>query len=121
MPTEELIEVAEDCPVDSFTIPPDRAPKTIARIKYEVLTENPYCYTERELFKVVHYDIRGRLDLGIDSYNIKRAELVRKLGWGIHRKADGTLALVAMESERHKELQTRVKRTKAYRNNKERR
>ncbi|OGU11433.1 MAG: hypothetical protein A2075_22730 [Geobacteraceae bacterium GWC2_58_44] len=114
---EELIEVAEDSPATSSVIPSDGTPKTIARVKYEVLTENPYRYTEREFFKVVHFDIRGRRDLKIESYNIKRAALVRQFGWGIHRSVNGTLALIPMESPRYKELQgmVAVKKTKAYR------
>jgi hypothetical protein len=114
---EELIEVAEDCSATFATIPLDSSPKTIARIGYEVLIENPYRYTEREFFKVVHFDIRGRTDLNIDNYNIKRSLVVKKFGWGIHRSLNGTLALIPMESERYKELQRTVNRTKAYRTN----
>jgi len=115
---EELIEVAEDTPVTSSEIPPDTDRKSISRIEWEVLIATPYRHTEREFFKVVHFDIRGRHDLKIDSYSIKRMLLVKQYGWGIHRSLNGTLALVPMESERYKELQRTVNTTKAYRNNK---
>ena len=118
MANEELIEVAEDCHVTCAAIPPDSRQKTIARIGYEVLIENPYRYTEREFFKVVHFDIRDRLDLKIDTYNIKRSLIVKQYGWGIHRASNGTLALIPMESERYKELQGTIKTAKAYRTNK---
>lgn len=66
----------------------------------------------------MHFDIRGRHDLNIDAYNVKRMLLVKQCGWGIHRRLNGTLALVPMESERYKELQKTIKRTRAYRTNK---
>lgn len=116
---EELIEVAEDCPVDHAVGPPAEKPeKTVARIAYEVLTESPYGYTEIEFFHEVHVVRRNRPDLKIESYNIKRSPLVQTFGWGIHRNPDGKLALVAMESDRYRELQGAIKRTKSYRKRK---
>jgi len=116
---EELIEVAEDCPVDRAEPPPDGDPKTIARIGYEILVENPYKFTEREFYHELHAVRRERPDLKFDSYNIKRAPIVKVHGWGVHRNQDGMLALVAMESDRYRELQDSVKTTKAYRTSKD--
>lgn len=116
---EELIEVAGDCPVDHAVEPPDvRTRKTVARIAYEVLISSPYRFTEPELFHEVHVARRNRPDLKIGSYNIKRSPLVQRFGWGIHRNAEGRLALVAMESERYRELQGSIKRTKPFRRKK---
>lgn len=115
---EELIEVAEDCAEKNAKEPPDRSPKTIMRIEYELLIENPYAYTEREFFHEVHVVHRKKPDLKIDSYNIKRCPLVQSYGWGIHRNRDGKLALVAIESNRYKELQETINTTKSYRKNK---
>jgi len=115
---EELIEVAEDCPVKCAIEPPVGDPKTIARIGYEVLIENPYKFTEREFFKEVHFERRQMLNLKVESYNIKRSLIVRAYGWGIHRNQDGKLALVPMESAQYKELQESIKTTKSYRTRK---
>jgi hypothetical protein len=117
MSQEELIEVAEDYQEKYAQEPPNRNPKTISRIEYELLVENPYKYTERELFHEVHVVYRGRPDLKIDSYNIKRSTLVQSFGWGLHRNDQGKLALVAFESDRYKMLQNLIKRTKSYRKN----
>ncbi len=115
---EELIEVAEDCQVDRAEAPPDGTPKTIARIGYDILIENPYRYTERAFYHELHAVRRNRPDLKYESYNIKRAPVVKVHGWGIHRDENGKLALVAMESPRYKELQATIKTTRAYRTNK---
>jgi hypothetical protein len=112
---EELIEVAESCPMHHAVEPPDeRCEKTVARIAYEVLTESPYRYTEAEFFYEVHFVRRNRPDLKIESYNIRRSPLAQRYGWGIHRNPEGKLALVAMESDRYRELQGSTKRTRAW-------
>jgi len=111
---EELIEVAEDCPADRAKEPPDtRVPKTVARIEYEVLKENPYRFTEKELHYEVHAVRRNRPDIKYKLFNIRRSSLLKIYGWGIHRNQEGELALIAMESDRYKELQNSIKRTKA--------
>ena len=113
---EELIEVAEDCPVDHAVEPPnDRPNRTRARIAYEILSEHPYQYTEIEFFHELDVVRRNKPNAKIESYQIKRSPLVQTYGWGIHRNQQGKLALVAMESDRYRELQGTVKRTKSYR------
>jgi hypothetical protein len=116
---EELIEMASDSTAVRGEVPPDNGMrKTIPRISYEVLADNPYRFDEREFYHEVHIVRCGRPNLKIENYNIKRLALVKRYGWGIHRNAGGKLALVACESSRYKELQAdpQVKRTKAYRN-----
>ena len=116
---EELIEIAADSRVMRSKEPNDGGnEKTVARISYEVLSENPYKFSEREFYHEVHVVRRKRPDLKIDSYKIQRLALVKEFGWGIHRNSDEKLALVAYESERYKELLANplVKRTKASRN-----
>jgi hypothetical protein len=116
---EELIEVAEDCEAERAMEPPDGGlNKTIQRIAYEVLIENPYTYSEMELFHEVHVVRRNRSDLKLESYNIKRHPLVQRFGWGIHRNKEGKLALVAVDSKKYRELQQSIKTTKAYRRSK---
>jgi hypothetical protein len=115
---EEIILVAEDCPISSSEAPPLGDKKTIARIDYEVLIENPYVFNEREFFKKVHYEQRKRFDLKIETYNIKRSSVVQTYGWGVHRNREGKLALIPMESAEYKKLQETIKNTKSYRKKK---
>lgn len=115
---EELIEIAPDSTSTRSEEPHDSGTeKTIARISYEVLADDPYKFSEREFYHEVHVVRRERSDLKIENYNIKRSPLVKKYGWGIHRNSDGKLALVACESRRYQELlaDPLVKKTKAYR------
>jgi hypothetical protein len=113
---EELILVAEDCKVDRAKPPPyGGGDKTIARHYYEVLIENPYRYTEEEARHEVHFVRRGRRDLKLPSYNIKRSPLVQRYGWGIHRNSEGKLALVPRESDTYRQLKDSIKTTKGWR------
>jgi hypothetical protein len=117
---EELIQVSEDSRAVRGEEPPDNgADKTVARIQFEVLAENPYKFTEHEFYYEVHVVRRKRTDLKLESYNIKRIPLLKRYGWGIHRDAEGKLALVACESDRYEELlaDPSVKKTQAYRSN----
>jgi hypothetical protein len=118
MVQEELMRVAENCPVRKGTEPPDdRKSKTISRIKFEVLSENPYKFTEYEFFFHVHYVIRKKTNLKIQSYILQRVALARKWGWGIHRDGNGKLALVGCETDKYRQLadDPSVKKTKAWR------
>jgi len=116
---EELIEVAEDCPVDHAVEPPGGKPNKIrARVAYEILSECPYRYTEIEFFHELDVVRRNRPNAKIESYSIKRSPLVQSYGWGIHRNAQGKLGLVAMESDGYRELQGSIKRTRSYRKSK---
>jgi hypothetical protein len=112
---EALIVVAEDCRADRAIIPLIGLKKSIARIRYEVLIENPYRYSENELFQEVHYVRRNRRDLKISSYSIKRSKLCQNFGWGIHRNNDGKLALVAMDSDMYQYLKRNIKTFRSFR------
>jgi hypothetical protein len=111
--TEELIEVAEDSGEERALEPPPD--KTVARISYEILIENPYRYTEKEFFHELHIVRRNKTDLKIETYDIRRSPLLKDFGWGFHRNKEGRLALVAVESDKYQELQKSIKRTRAYR------
>jgi hypothetical protein len=114
---EELILISEDSPNTRATIPSDdRSSKTVvARIEYEVLSENPYTHSRRDFFKLAHHDIRRKTHLKIDSYLLARSLLVRQFGWGIHVDSNGKLALMPSESEEYGRLlnDPEVKNTRA--------
>jgi hypothetical protein len=89
-------------------------------IYYEVLTENPYKYTEREFYREV-YEVRlHKYDRKLDSFMIKRSELAKKYGWGFHRNSHNKLALVGCDFEKYQQLlkDRSVKKIKSFRNKK---
>src|SRR4030042_5249731 len=102
---EKLVKIAEDCPVVQAVEPPDGEKKTIPRVEYETLKENPYKFTEKEFFYEVNAIRRNKAGLKLENYLIRRSLLPRVYGWGIHINEQGKLALVAMESSRYRELQ----------------
>ena len=52
---DTFITVATDCPVETGTQPPDKKDgKTKPGIEFELITSNPYAYTQEELLYEVH-------------------------------------------------------------------
>lgn len=113
---EELIQIAEDSPTNSCTKPEKAG--TVEYIKFNLLVENPYKFTEREFFEEVHYKIRGKKHLKIETYSLKRVGLAKRYGWGIHIDACSRIALVPCNSEKYLALLNDpcVKKSKCYRN-----
>ncbi|WP_222433376.1 DUF6157 family protein [Vibrio cyclitrophicus] len=111
---EELILISQDTIATQSEIPPES--DAITCIVYEVLTENPYRFTEPELHCEVHYERRGMHHLKIGSYSIKRSNLLKKYGWGIHKDSDGRLALVASDTDKYVRLSQTIKTSYGYRN-----
>lgn len=99
--TREFILVAPDCPVDKGTVPQGkRAGKPIVVHQYEVLSQHPYKYTERELSDEVHIVRRGKQegDLKRDEYDLKKSRLAKEFGWGLHYNEDRKLAVLGCET-----------------------
>jgi hypothetical protein len=97
-----LILVAEDCTAIKGTVPQPK--DKIAYIGYDELSKNPYKYTELEFYRQVHHIRRGKPELKIESYDIRRNALCKKYGWGIHINESGALALVGCKTNKYKEL-----------------
>jgi hypothetical protein len=112
---DAFIEVAEDCPVETAEVPPQKGlKKTFARLQYEMLKDNPYKYTSDDvLFQV--YATRN----GIDAQEFEKAReqffakgqpcfrsspLTKRYGWGVHSDSEGRIALYAVESDAYKKL-----------------
>lgn len=115
---EELITISEDSPTDRSIIPENNG--TISYIKYDVLISNPYEYNEREFFQEVHFVRRRKKYLKIEQYNLKRMDLLKKYGWGVHIDLNKKIAIIPCESQCYNELlnDNSVKKSKAYRNKK---
>ncbi len=104
-----FIEVAEDCPVDTGTIPPVKANKlTIANLQYDMIHNNPYKYTSDELLFHIHA-VRKELEEGEweeaktlyfskGQPCLRSSPLTKRYGWGIHFDEEGRVNLVGMET-----------------------
>lgn len=117
---EELITISDDSPANKSIIPENNG--TVPYIKYDVLVSSPYKYTAREFFEEVHFVRRNRRHLKIERYSLKRIHLLKKYGWGLHINENKKIALIPCESEKYRQLleDPSVKKTKAYRNNRNR-
>lgn len=114
----ELIQISEDSPVSKSTHPYKKG--TIEYLKYEVLTAQPYVYSANEFFEEIHFNIRGRRNLKIETYSLKRIGLAKRYGWGIHINSNGKIGLIACESPKYEELlkDPNVRKSRACRNKK---
>jgi len=99
---DTFIGVAEDCPVQIAEAPPEKEPKSLARLEYEMLIGHPYQYTSDDVI----YETKGkRMDVSREAFFAKgqpcfrASALAKRYGWGIHSEKDGTIALYAVESE----------------------
>jgi hypothetical protein len=117
--TNMFVRVSDDCPAETGVIPPQkRAEKSAHLIQYELLSENPYCYTfEEQLFEVHirHKALLGTLSevkleeeraaLLAKSHPCMRASMLpKKFGWGVHYNDEGKIALYGKETEKYQNL-----------------
>lgn len=111
-----LIEVAEDCPVNSAEIPPVKGDKkTIANLEFDMIINNPYKYTSDDvLFKV--YALRNeiskpKLESEREAFFekphacMRASPLPKRYGWGVHSDDKGKVAIYPIESAEYRTLQ----------------
>ena len=126
-----FIEVAEDCPVVSAEVPPQKGDaKTVAGIQFNLVYVHPYAYSSDDvLFKA--YAEKNKIpgdQLAVEREKFfskgqpcfRASPLTKRYGWGLHSNADGMVALHAMESDEYRKLQqdASVKHLKAMRSKK---
>ena len=112
--TNAFIEVADDCKTEVGKIPPEKQEKTIARIQYDMINDNPYQYTSDEVLFAIHA-AKNRLEESELEY--KKAEFFSKgqaclrssslgkiYGWGIHYDSESKIAIYTKESEEYTRL-----------------
>jgi hypothetical protein len=109
-----FITVSGDCPTERGLIPPEKKNgKSKPRIEYELVHNQPYTFTQKELMfqtHVLHKEISEE-ELALRGTEIRSAffskpmacmrasMLPKKYGWGLHFNEEGKVALVARESE----------------------
>lgn len=114
-----FIQVAADCPVETGIAPAlKKEGKTAHRIQYELLSQNPYKYTQGELIYEVHLqhkqipqeecELRGAAiqeELFSKNHPCLRASMLpKKHGWGVHYNDEGKIAIYGMESEAYQQF-----------------
>lgn len=110
-----FIEVADDCPVKIAEVPPQKGEeKTVARIQFEMLKDNPYKHTSDDVLFHVHATKNNvaRKDaerareqfFAKDQPCFRSSPLTKRYGWGVHSDAEGRIAIFAVESKEYAKL-----------------
>ena len=123
--TNTFITVADDCPTDVGSVPPEKQDPTIARMQYEMIRNHPYRYTSDEVVFAI-YAAKNRIEAAdIESQRaaffskgqpcLRSSPLGKRYGWGIHSNDASKIALYAHESEEYTQLSndTTLKQLKA--------
>ncbi len=126
-----FIEIAEDSPVKSGQMPPQKGDKkTVANLQFEFLYEHPYQFTSDELLFDI-YAIRKQFDQ--DELDDQRAAyfskgqpcfrsspLTKRYGWGVHANGEGKIAIYTADSKEYQRFLSddSIRKVKAMRSNK---
>jgi hypothetical protein len=111
---DTFIQVAEDCPAASATVPPARPTPSVAERTFRMIADAPYRHTSDDVIFTVWAD---RNDVPEADRPAARAEffakgqpclrssdLGKRYGWGIHADAQGRVALVPVGSAEYTRL-----------------
>ncbi|HBG79095.1 MAG: DUF6157 family protein [Petrimonas sp.] len=124
---DTFIEVASDTKVAQGNPPPPKAKKTVARLQYELISENPYQYSSDDILFRVHTE---KNDTPSDKQEqarilffskgqpcLRTSPLAKIYGFGIHCDSEGKVALYGMETEEYKIFlaDAKIKKVKAMR------
>ena len=113
--TDTLIEIAEDCPVLLAEEPPLKGGlKTVARMQYEMIRNNPYKFTSDDVIFSI-YAIKNDISkkefeeerekfFSVGQACLRSSPLAKRYGWGVHSNSEGKIAIYAMESNEYKKL-----------------
>lgn len=110
-----FIKISEDSEVTTAITPLPRNNKpTIASIEYDLISNNPYKYTQEDVqfqtYLIKNQIISDQLnELREDFFKKTKAcfrasPLVKKYGWGIHYNDEGKLAIFAANSEAYNQF-----------------
>ncbi|WP_188455134.1 DUF6157 family protein [Virgibacillus oceani] len=113
--TNTFIKISEDSNVTAAIVPAPRNNKpTIASIEYDILKQNPYKYTQKDVqFKT--YLIKNQIDSDqLDELReqffvkpkacFRASPLVKKYGWGLHYDDEGKIAIYDVKSEAYEKF-----------------
>ncbi len=113
---DTFIEVAEDCPVKSAEIPPQKSEeKTAASIQFQMIYSNPYKFTSDDVIFQVFAEkskIKSKTQLASEREKfyskgqpcLRSSPLTKRYGWGVHSDAGGKVAIYAVDSTEYKKF-----------------
>lgn len=125
--TETFIEVAPDCPVEQAEIPENKETKTIARMQYEMIGQNPYKFTSDDVIFGIFAERNGiakpaqkkarEAFFSKGQACLRSSPLCKRYGFGVHHNTEGKIALYPVESAEYKKLvgDPKIKKVKAMR------
>ena len=110
-----FIQVADDCPAAAGEIPAIKGDtKTVARLQYELIKQNPYKYTSDDLFFQIHARRNELTESELSDERtrffskgqpcFRASPLTKRYGWGVHSDNDGRIAIYGCETEEYKRL-----------------
>lgn len=114
---DTFIQAADDSPASAGTVPqPKGGRKTVAVIQYELLTNEPYTYTQEEVLFETHLRHKSLEPTEAERDELRSAffaqpkaclrasPLPKGYGWGVHFDAEGKVALYGVESGGYRHL-----------------
>lgn len=112
--TNTFIEVADDCATDTGKLPPEKQEKTIARMQYDMISENPYQYTSDDVIFAIYAARNGipeseQAEKQAEFFSkgqpcLRSSPLGKTYGWGIHYDSESKMAIYPRESEAYERL-----------------
>lgn len=113
-----FISVADDCPAEIASVPPEKAGKTsVAQVHYEMLVTRPYLHRQDDVLFASSASVRGADDLDdTDRAELRQAffakpqaclrtsPLAKRYGWGLHFDAEGNAAAYPLETDEYQRL-----------------
>lgn len=109
-----LIALAPDSTAERAVAPPARATPSIAERTFRMISAQPYALTSDDVIFGVFAERGGLSDADRSAARaqffskgqpcLRCSDLPKKYGWGVHSDDQGRVALVAVESERYREL-----------------
>jgi len=108
-----FIEVADDCPIKIAEVPPQKENgKTVANLQFNMINENPYCFTSDEIIFTIYaekncidkkeYAKEKEKYFSKGQACLRSSPLSKRYGWGIHFDGDGKVAIYPFGSDEYK-------------------
>ena len=126
--TNTFVSVADDCPIDTGSVPPEKQDPTIARIQYDMIAESPYRYTSDEIVfatyarknQIEPADLEARRAAFFSKGQpcLRSSPLAKRYGWGMHHDEQSRVAIFPRESQAYQRLShdPQLKQVKALKN-----
>lgn len=112
---EAFIGVADDCPAEAGTVPPERGEQpSVALRTYRMIASAPYHHTSDDVIFGVTADRQGLPEAERPAARaaffakpqacLRASDLGRRYGWGIHSDEQGRVAIYGVETEEYRRL-----------------